>query len=203
MIIRIILTCIMLLTIALPVSAEDVLYNAGLAGIWGVVIRENSDVEAIVQPFRPGVSGWASRIGIAIASGADPNGAGFRFTLTDTSLGVDIPGAEIAGSRSIMPVSGAALSYAYVTIPPVFLSKDKIYGMRIEPGDSAMYGSVAYTYPGPLARATRDDWATSFNLPYTTAVRVYGTAVVPEPASIFTLFACIAAIGAAARRKIF
>ena len=202
MIFRWMLACIIFFTVILPVGAEDTLYNAGLAGIWGVVIRQDSDVEAIVQPFRPVVSGWATRIGIAIASGADPNGVGFKFALTDTNLAADIPGTEIAGSWNIMPVSGAALSYAYITIPGVYLSKDKVYGLRVEPGDSEMYGAVAYTYPGPLGIGTSDGWATNFVLPYTTAIRVYGTAVVPEPASVFALLTGIFAIGASIRRKI-
>lgn len=177
-----------MLTAVLP-AAADTLYNAGQAGIWGVVIRADSSMEAVVQPFRPITSGWAETIGIAIGSGADPNHVGFKFAITDTEKGVVIPGSQIAGSWNILPTSGASLVYAYIDITPVFLSSNKVYGLLIEPGDTEMYGSVAYTYPGPLAYGTSDGWATSFYLPYTTAIRIYGTAVVPEPSSLLALAA--------------
>lgn len=190
------LICALVLAALSPVTS-DVLYDAG---VWGAVLRPNSSLEALVQPFQTRMSGWANRIGVAIASGADPNHVGLKVALTDTDMVVSIPGTAIAGSWNVLPVSGAALVYAYFDIQPVFLDANKIYGLLIEPGDAEMFGSVAYTWLGGEGWGTSDGWETSFRLSYPTAIRVYGTAV-PEPSSASVLAFAVISIATRTFRR--
>ena len=192
---------LLLVTITLPVTASDLLYDAGAPGVWGVVLRQNSSMESILQPFHLQKASWINRIGIGIASGADPNHVGMKVTLTSTHLGTTIPGTTIAGSWNFKPIAGAALAYAYIDIEPVFLDANDLYGLKIEPGDSQMFGSVAYCWNGWLGRCTSDDWATSKSLPYPTAIRIYGTEV-PEPTSLVCLGPACIGIGLFRRRRI-
>lgn len=186
---RLAILCILLLNSGFAAAGSDVLYDPGLAGIWGASIRPGTNLEAMVQPFRTRVSGWADRIGIGMGVGADPNYVGFRVTLTDTDLVTKIPGQPIAGSWSMHPAS-ASMAYTYIDIEPVFLDTNEVYALLIEPGDDQMFGGVAYTFLGGAGWGTSDDWATTVRLPYPAAIRVYGTAV-PEPGSAFALAAAI------------
>ncbi|MEN6520757.1 MAG: PEP-CTERM sorting domain-containing protein [Armatimonadota bacterium] len=194
------LAFVIITSMIVPASASEALYDAGSAGIWGIVLCDGSDAEAIIQPFHPKTSAWADRIGVAIATASDPNHMGFKVTMTATSLVTDIPGKRIAGSWTIYPVSGAALVYSYIDIDPVYLDYNEVYGLVIEPGDSQVYGSVAYCFGGGLGWYTSDDWQTCCRLPYRTAVRVYGTPV-PEPAGILMLFSSLAGMGLSVTNK--
>jgi len=196
---RIIVLCVAALVALLPAARGDVMFDKGPVGLLGLVLRPNSNASAMVQPFQTRMSGWADRIGIGIASGADPNSVGFKVTLTDTNLVTLIPGTPIAGSWNLIPVSGPTLAYAYTDIEPVFLDHNQIYGLVVEPGDEQMYGSVAYAYGG-AGWATSDGWATNFRLPYSTCLRVYGTPV-PEPSSLLVLSGAGAALALSARRR--
>lgn len=197
---RILLVMMVLITSVASALASEALYDAGPAGVWGIALRKGSDAEAIIQPFRPKVSALADRIGVAIGIASDPNHAGMKVTLTATSIVTDIPGKRIAGSWTLYPVAGPALSYSYIDIDPVCLDTNEIYGLLIEPGDSEVYGSAAYCYGSGAGWRTNDNWQTTYGLPYRTAIRVYGTPV-PEPAGMLTLISALVGAGAVAVKK--
>jgi hypothetical protein len=200
---RIIILVLLLATITIPVTASDLLYDAGAPGVWGVTLRPNSDMEAIVQPFHLQTTSWVDRIGIGIGSGTNPNHVGMKVTLTNMNLGASIPGTTIAGSWNLMPTAGGAFAYAYTDIEPILLDSGVLYGLIIEPGDAQMSGGVAYCWNGWIGRGTSDDWATNKPLYAPTAIRIYGTEV-PEPtslASFAAIFACTG-IGFLKRRLI-
>jgi hypothetical protein len=101
-----------------------------------------------------------------------------------------------------MPATGAALSYAYVDIDPIFLDCNKTYGLIVEPGDDQMYGSVAFCWGNVQAWKTSDNWATKTKLDYRTAIRIYGTAgEVPEPSSLLALICGIGGFGGTLWRR--
>lgn len=203
---RLALAVVILLAVAVPSVFGDTFVDSGAAGIWGVVVRPDSNVEAVVQPFSPWISGYADRIGIAVGSGADPNHVGFKVTISEISsetsfLKSQLPGEPITGNWTLMPVQGAALVYSYINIDPVYLQKGKTYGLIVEPGDSEMYGSVAFCFGNVPAWGISDDWTTVSPLSYRTAIRIYGTRGVPEPSSLIALFSGFAGLGGVMWRR--
>jgi len=178
---------------ALPAARGDLLYDLGEPGSAGAVLKPGSNTEAIVQHFRLPVSAWVDRIGIAVASGEDPNHVGFDVTLTNTHAVTQLPGTPVAGPWSLMSVAGTKLAYAYLDIQPALLDTSEIYGLLVEPGDAEQYGGVAYTLRGYPGWGTADGWATSYWLPFAVCIRVYGTPV-PEPPSAAAMTLAVAGL---------
>lgn len=199
----VLLVCLASLAAATGAAAQsDVLYSLGEPTTSGTLMGANMNNKAMVQPFQVRKSGWASQIGVAIASGSDPNGAGFLITLTDTNMAVTVPGTTVAGPWNILPENGASWQYVYADVPSIFLDTNKIYGLLIEPGDGTMYGSVAFSRASTAAGYfTSNNWASAYSLPSPVCIRIYGT-LVPEPSSALALLCGTGGIaGAMLRRK--
>lgn len=181
------------------VSAKaDILYDGGRVGTWGGIVKPETTLEELVQPFWFESDCRLTKIGVGLASGADPNHIGFTVSLVDTYGFTNVPGKPL-GNWNILPTSGPTLAYSYIDIDPIQLKTNRVYALLIRPGDDQMYGSVAYTLYGQSAAwGTHDGWATKNMLSYPTCIRLYGD--VPEPSTASSIAALIICSSAIRRR---
>ncbi len=152
------------------------IYNLGPA------IGNGRPTDMVAQPFSFPRQCRMDRIGVALASGLDPNGAGFRVMLAMDPW--DLGKTTIAEWR-LFAVNGPTLAFAYLNVKPVTLIAGSTYHIVVAPGDSEVTGAVAYAYQGNPALATNDDGANWFDVAQL-GVRVGGT-VVPEPSALVVL----------------
>lgn len=185
------LAVVLLVILAIPcISADPWLYDAGLPRRWGVVIpggdsplRGSSPAIWASQSFYFPESVKITRLSAALAKGSDLNNAGYKVTLVTDRF--NIAGTTL-GSWTVHPL-GPVLQYMDWDIEPVALNPYQIYTLVFSPGDSLVYGSLAYAGRGQyLAQASVNNGASWYDLPYPTAVRIGGT-IVPEPQSAAVL----------------
>lgn len=178
---RTLTVCILMLICAGHARAEWLydgypIYNLGIGIGAGMV------TDFVAQPFSVPRASEIDQVGVAIAGGLDPNGAGMRVTLARDYR--EIEKTALASWR-VDPVYGPALMFAYWTIKPISLEAGTTYYLAIEPGDSEFMGAVAYAYRGNVALATGDGGANWHEIPQL-GVRVGGT-MVPEPSGLIAL----------------
>lgn len=152
------------------------IYNLGLA------MGKGRPTEMAAQPFGVPRRSRIDQIGVALAVGMDPNQAGFRVMLAKDPY--DLEKTTVA-TWQMFAVGGPTLTFAYLTVKPVWIDAGSTYHIVVAPGDSEVMGAVAYAYHGSPALATNDDGANWFDVAQL-GVRVGGT-MVPEPSALAVL----------------